>query len=75
MNQQICNTFRLKQFFFFFAGFQIFPSPERKSIFLKNWVNMLNDYPDNSRHNMTKNSQNPKFYFFESDPKTNKEHL
>ena len=24
---------------------------------------------------MTKNSQNPKFYFFEGDPKTNKEHL
>ena len=36
---------------------------------------MLNDYPDNSRHKMTKNSQNPKFYFFESDPKTDKEHL
>ena len=24
---------------------------------------------------MTKNLQNPKFYFFESDPKTDKEHL
>ena len=36
---------------------------------------MLNDYPDNSRHNLTKNAQNPKFYFFESDPKTDKESL
>ena len=33
---------------------------------------MLNDYPDNSRHNMTKNLQNSKFYFFESDLKTDK---
>ena len=36
---------------------------------------MLNDYRDNSRHNMTKNLQNSKFYFFESDLKTDKKHL
>ena len=33
---------------------------------------MVNDYPDNSRHNMTKNLQNSKFYFFESNLKTYK---
>ena len=36
---------------------------------------MLNDYSDNSRHNMTKNLQNSKFYFFKSDLKTDKKHL
>ena len=39
------------------------------------FVNMLNDYLDNLRHNMTKNLQNSKFYFFESDLKTDKKHL
>ena len=38
------------------------------------FLHMLNDYPDISRHNMTKHLQNPKFYFFESDPNTDKKH-
>ena len=44
-------------------------------IWPKKSLSMLNDYPDNSRHNMTKNLQNSKFYFFESDLKTGKKHL
>ena len=85
-----CDRFFLgKKFFFGFSEnfskfffneidckkiFEIFFNEFSSETFSKFFC-MLNDYTDNSRHNMTKNLQNSKFYFFESDFKTDKKHL